>query len=158
MAVELDTRKQRSIRLYDSTYDRLVVYAGAHHDGKIADAAEALLIQGLDAADGQATLQAQERQAEQGEPVLARILKNVLATELEARLPHRQLDRIEVNAGASHMMVGDLMRMHYAAPAACPYCAGQQPGATTFAHQQQQGALKAATRAVAEGELPRLPK
>lgn len=158
MAVELDTRKQRSIRLYDSTYDRLVVYAGAHHDGKIADAAEALLIQGLDAADGHAALQAQERQAEIGEPVLARTLRNVLATELEARLPHRQLDRIEVNAGASHMMVGDLMRCLYERPDPCPQCGAQYPSAPPFANQHQAGALTMAARAVADGELPRLPK
>jgi len=156
MAVDADARKQRSIRLYDSTYDRLVVYAGAHHDGKIADAAEALLIQGLDAADGQATLQAQERQAEQGEPVLARILKSILAEE---RATNRaQLDRIEVNAGTSHMMVGDLMRCLYERPDPCPQCGAQYPSAPPFANQHQAGALTAAARAVADGELPRLPK
>ncbi len=156
MAVELDTRKQRSIRLYDSTYDRLVVYAGAHHDGKIADAAEALLIQGLDVADGQAALQAQERQAEQGEPVLARILKSILAEE---RATNRaQLDRIEVNAGAGHMMVGDLMRCLYERPDPCPQCGAQYPSAPPFAVHHQAGALTAAARAVMAGDLPRLPK
>jgi len=151
-----DKRKQRTTYLYDSTWDRLVIYAGAHHDGNMSRGIEALLIQGLDAADGQAALQAQERQAEQGEPVLARILKSILAEE---RATNRaQLDRIEVNAGAGHMMVGDLMRMHYAAPAACPYCAGQQPGATTFAHQQQQGAIKMASAAVRDGEIPKMPR
>lgn len=153
-----DKRKQRTTYLYDSTWDRLVIYAGAHHDGNMSRGIEALLIQGLDAADGHAALQAQERQAEQGEPVLARILRNVLATELEARLPHRQLDRIEVNAGASHMMVGDLMRCLYERPDPCPQCGAQYPSAPPFANQHQSGALKAATRAVADGELPRLPK
>ncbi len=156
MAVDADARKQRSIRLYDSTYDRLVVYAGAYHDGKIADAAEALLIQGLDVADGQAALQAQERQAEQGEPVLARILKSILAEE---RATNRaQLDRIEVNAGTSHMMVGDLMRCLYERPDPCPQCGAQYPSAPPFAVHHQAGALKVAARAVMDGEIPRIPK
>jgi len=156
MADDDDKRKQRNIRLYESTFNQLVVYAGEHHSGNISDAVEALLLRGMSEAEATKQLEAQERQAEIGEPVLARMLRNVLATELEARLPHRQLDRIEVNAGSSHMMVGDLMRCLYD-PAPCPSCGHRYPAAPGFAHGQQQGAIKVASRAVSEGAIPRLP-
>lgn len=158
MADDDDKRKQRNIRLYESTFNQLVVYAGEHHSGNISDAVEALLLRGMGEAEAAKQLEVQERQAEIGEPVLARTLRNVLATELEARLPHRQLDRIEANAGASHMMVGDLMRCLYERPDPCPQCGAQYPSAPPFANQHQAGAIKAAARAVADGEIPRLPK
>lgn len=158
MAEDQDKRKQCNYRLYNSTVERLVVYAGEHHGGNLSDAVEALLLRSMGEAEATKQLEAQERQAEIGEPVLARTLRNVLATELEARLPHRQLDRIEVNAGAAHMMVGDLMRCLYERPDPCPQCGAQYPSAPPFANQHQAGAIKAAARAVADGELPRLPK
>ena len=155
MADEQDKRKQRNFYLYDSTQDRLVVYAGEHHGGKLSDAVEALLLRGMGEAEATKQLDVQERQAELGEPVLASVLKSILAADRQAQ--RAQLDRIEINAGASHMMVGDLMRCLYD-PAPCPSCGHRYPAAPGFAHGQQQGAIKVAARSVSDGEIPRLPK
>ncbi len=156
MAEDQDKRKQCNYRLYNSTVERLVVYAGEHHGGNLSDAVEALLLRGMGEVEAAKQLDVQERQAELGEPVLASVLKSILAADRQAQ--RTQLDRIEVNAGASHMMVGDLMRCLYERPDPCPQCGAQYPSAPPFANQHQAGALKAATRAVADGELPRLPK
>lgn len=153
-----DKRKQRNIRLYDSTFDRLVIYAGERHAGNISDAVEALLLRGMGEVEAHKKLDAQERQAELGEPVLAMVLRNVLAAELDERLPHTQLDRIEVNAGTAHLMVGDLMRCLYEPPPPCPDCGYRYPAAPTFAARQEDGALDAALRATQGGTVPRLPR
>lgn len=155
MAEDQDKRKQCNYRLYNSTVERLVVYAGEHHGGNLSDAVEALLLRGMGEVQAAKQLEIQERQAELGEPVLASVLKSILAADRQAE--RAQLDRIEVNAGASHMMVGDLMRCLYD-PAPCPSCGHRYPAAPGFAHGQQQGAIKVAARAVSDGEIPRLPK
>jgi len=156
MADDDDKRKQRNIRLYESTFNQLVVYAGEHHSGNISDAVEALLLRGMGEVEAAKQLDVQERQAELGEPVLASVLKSILAADRQAQ--RTQLDRIEVNAGAAHMMVGDLMRCLYERPDPCPQCGAQYPSAPPFANQHQAGAIKAAARAVMDGELPRLAK
>jgi hypothetical protein len=156
MADDDDKRKQRNIRLYESTFNQLVVYAGEHHSGNISDAVEALLLRGMGEVEAAKQLDVQERQAELGEPVLASVLKSILAADRQAQ--RTQLDRIEVNAGAAHMMVGDLMRCLYERPDPCPQCGAQYPSAPPFANQHQAGAIKAAARAVADNEIPLLPK
>ncbi len=151
-----DKRRQRSTYLYDSTWDRLTVYAGAHHAGNMSKGIEALLIQGLDAADGKAVLDAQERQAEQGEPVLKRMLKSILADHLDAQ--RAQLDRIEVNAATGQLLAVDLLRCLYDSPPPCPSCGHQWASAAPFAAAEQEGAVAAAVKAVGMGAVPRMRK
>jgi len=149
-----DKRKQRTIYLTDSAWERLTVYAGAHHAGNMSKGVEALLIQGLDAADGTATLEAQERQAEQGEPVLKRVLKSILADHLDTQ--RAQLDRIEVNAATGQLLAVGLLRCLYDSPPPCPACGHQWPGAAPFAAAEQEGAIAAAVKAVGMGSVPRM--
>jgi len=151
-----DKRKQRNIRLFDSTFDRLVMYAGTHHAGNISDAVEALLITALNTADGQAAIATQERQAEVGEPVLARILKSILADHLDTQ--RAQLDRIEVNAATGQLLAVDLLRCLYDSPPPCPSCGHQWASAAPFAAAEQEGAIGAAIRAVGMGSIPRMRK